>query len=432
MVYFLAILLIITIGLLIWQNISWRKSKHSFTQTHTNDNSPAVTAVKERQIIKIPSDLDNLINNSEGNSQIISYHEHSGAYASGGQDNEFTELKNILEEIQRMNQKNKDILFHTRVADGHLNIQLTYHPAMNENNLDPITSLFDITYNSRVDGSRIYFKFPIGKLQRPDDISVARVEQVKEKFSFSRSLDTDDQIILIVEDNHEVAKFIESCIPISFKTVITPDGEVGLQLAQEIIPDLVISDIMMPKKDGLELCQSLKTDFRTEHIPVILLTAKATDRDRLEGLQSGADAYINKPFDENELVIRIENLLRFRDNIKKSSHGVADHDKNSFSKQLYDILEQNYNQENFGVRELAKALHMSRMQAHRKIKSSLQLTTSEAINEFRLEKGYQLLSDKSLLISEVAYNVGFSDSGYFAKLFKVKYGVSPSQFRMDN
>lgn len=245
----------------------------------------------------------------------------------------------------------------------------------------------------------------------------------------------DKSIVLSIEDNADVQSYIQTCIGKEFTVKTAFDGEQGILMAFELIPDIIICDLMMPKADGYEVTRILKEDFRTSHIPIIMLTAKATQNDRLTGLELGADAYITKPFQEEELFIRLRKLIEIRKTLQKrySKENTYQNNlrkKDPFLKKLLSILENNYYNDEFGVTNLASALELSRMQTHRKIKALTGMSTTKFINTFRLEKAYESICNSSLHISEIAYTHGFSDPNYFTKLFTEKYGQSPSTIRV--
>lgn len=241
-------------------------------------------------------------------------------------------------------------------------------------------------------------------------------------------------VVLVIEDHADVAAYIERIVSPHFKVVKAFDGKVGWETAINLIPDIIISDVMMPQMDGYHLTEKLKNDPRTNHIPVILLTARAGQEDKLKGLAGGADAYLTKPFHEEEMRVRINKLIENRKQLqesfaKYSGFKPSTKKQDPFLVSVLDILNQNYADEDFGIQELVSTLHLSRMQVHRKLKALTDLSTSQFINHFRLEKGKTLLGDNRLNISEVAYSCGFSDPGYFRKLFVKKYGQSPQAFR---
>ena len=214
------------------------------------------------------------------------------------------------------------------------------------------------------------------------------------------------------------------------------NGLDGKQIALEQIPDLIISDIMMPGINGYDLCQQLKTDERSAHIPIILLTAKSTPEDKLKGLQHQADDYLTKPFDSQELRIRILNLIEQRRLLKlkySSTKTITPRDitvnsvDQNFLQELLDIIEVNISNEDFGVEEMSKAIGMSRSQLHRKLKALTGQTSNIFLRSIRLKRAYQLLEQSAGNASEIAYQVGFSNSNYFFKCFKEEFSITPGQ-----
>lgn len=243
-----------------------------------------------------------------------------------------------------------------------------------------------------------------------------------------------DKIALIIDDNEDVLTYIESCLTKNYKIEKAIDGEEGLKKAMELIPDIIISDVMMPNMNGYDFTAAIKKDLKTCHVPVILLTAKATQEEKIEGLQTGADAYLIKPFHEEELQIRMRQLIQLRANLQQKYQTDLTIKKepartDPFFEKILEVLENNFSDENFGVKELSHSLHLSRMQVHRKIKALANMTTTELINNFRLEKALDLLKDPNLNISEIAYQVGFNNPSYFSRLFSEKYEQAPSEMR---
>ena len=186
---------------------------------------------------------------------------------------------------------------------------------------------------------------------------------------------------------------------------------------------------------GLELCQRLKSDHRTSHIPVVLLTAKAEVESRIEGLKCGADAYLAKPFDRKELMVRIKKLLELRetlqaryiqmDPISTPVPGLQKED--DFIRDLQLLIQENHHDPHFGIHKICKSLQMSRAQVYRKVKALTGVTVNCYIRKFRLRKAFQLLKDQTLNVSEVAYEVGFKDPSYFSRTFRNEFGVSPTE-----
>lgn len=259
--------------------------------------------------------------------------------------------------------------------------------------------------------------------------------------SFSPNADQ-KELLLIVEDNPDVTHYLQSITAHRYHILTASDGQRGWEQAVEAIPDIIISDVMMPEMDGFTLCRKLKTDERTSHIPVILLTAKADQPSRLEGLETGADAYLAKPFDRAELEVRLRKMMELRRRLQ-ARYGVntsAERSASAFStdirsledtflQRLNDTILQHLSNENFGVKELSEAMHLSRMQLHRKIKALTGRTSSRYLRWMRLQKANDLLRNTELSISEVADRVGFRDTSYFSSSYREEFGQKPSETR---
>ncbi len=245
-------------------------------------------------------------------------------------------------------------------------------------------------------------------------------------------------IILVVEDNDDLVNYLRLCLE-DFSLIRAADGDEGVRLALEHIPDLIISDVMMPKKDGYEVCADLKSDLLTNHIPIILLTAKATQGEKKQGLQVGADAYLTKPFDEEELLIRVNGLLSQRKILqqKYSKRSLLNVDmvKNDIDDAFLDRIEQYTLQKlsvDFTVEEMARDLQMSRIQLYRKVKALTGKSVSRYIRLIRLYQARTMLRSSQMNVNEICYAVGFSDPSYFSKVFKEAFGASPSALRTTN
>ncbi|MAZ72575.1 MAG: hypothetical protein CMC70_05465 [Flavobacteriaceae bacterium] len=243
-------------------------------------------------------------------------------------------------------------------------------------------------------------------------------------------------IVLIVEDNEDLRNFIAEILNNKYQILMAVDGLQGERMAFEHIPDLIISDIMMPKKDGYELCQLLKSNLKTSHIPLIMLTAKADESYKIEGLTQGADAYLTKPFNEKELQLRIRNLIEAR---KK----MWDHFKNlnmllvedtpvtsiddKFLQSVFKTIKENLDNEHYTVEDIARNVGFSRAQLHRKLKALTNKSAGQLIKEIRMNEAHRLLKLKTGTVSEIAYTVGYSNLSYFTKSFKQTFGVLPSK-----
>jgi signal transduction histidine kinase/ligand-binding sensor domain-containing protein/DNA-binding response OmpR family regulator len=263
---------------------------------------------------------------------------------------------------------------------------------------------------------------------------IPEMENRKEKTDIDVLLDTDKSLLLIVEDNSDVRKYIISHLEEQYRIQEAVDGEDGLEQALNHIPDLIISDVMMPKMDGFELCNKLKTDEKTSHIPIIMLTAKATSKDKIEGYETGADDYIMKPFDATELQVRIKNLIEIRRKLQEkfsSDDFVIPKELSSideeFMKRVLQVLNEHISEEEFSIEELGKEAAMSRKHLHRKLKALTGKSPSQFMRSLRLTKARNLIKEKRGTISEISFMVGFSSPIYFNKCFKEEFGYSPGK-----
>lgn len=247
----------------------------------------------------------------------------------------------------------------------------------------------------------------------------------------------DHPILLIIEDNTDVASYIQSILKEAFTIHTADNGQLGIEMAIEILPDIIISDVMMPIKNGYEVCETLKEEERTSHIPIILLTAKAEQADKIAGLKYGADAYLTKPFDKQELLVRLEKLVALRKKLQErftnpstpALSSPIEQQQAAFLKKLATIVGEHLNNTTFSVPELAKSAQMSQTQVYRKLKALTNQTPSQFIRSIRLAKGKELLENSALTISEIAYEVGFTDPNYFSRTFQQAFGKSPRDFR---
>ena len=244
--------------------------------------------------------------------------------------------------------------------------------------------------------------------------------------------------MLIIDDNNDIRQYERTLLQDDYFVLEASDGKEGLEIAKKEVPDLVICDVMMPVMDGLEFTEQLKTHTATSHIPVIMLTAKNLEEQRAEGYEHGADSYITKPFHSKVLLARIENLLKQRNLLKNVFQGTQvaekeieeshldDRDK-QFVKQLHDIIQKNLSDSDFGVEDIGKEIGLSRVQLYRKVKAMTGSSVVDLIRKARLAKARRLLESRSMSISEVAYEVGFSAPSYFTKCFKAEYGILPGE-----
>ena len=249
---------------------------------------------------------------------------------------------------------------------------------------------------------------------------------------------TSDNTLLLVEDNPDMRAFIRETLSGTYHVIEATDGQDGIDKALEVIPDMIISDVMMPRKDGLELCKTLKQDERTSHIPIILLTAKADIESRLAGLERGADDYLAKPFNRDELLIRSRNLLEIRQRLRERFSSFQQpapvEDKSvqiedAFLQNIRGLVEKNLSDSDLEIDALSRLVGMSRSQMFRKIKGLTGQSPSLFIRAIRLNKAKELLESTEMNVSEVAYQVGFSTPTYFSDAFTEAYGIRPSQLK---
>ena len=248
--------------------------------------------------------------------------------------------------------------------------------------------------------------------------------------------------VLIIEDNPDVVIYLKSCLSQFYQIEVAYNGSIGIEMALEQIPDLIISDVMMPEKDGFEVCEILKNDDRTSHVPILLLTAKVDVASRIAGLKRGADAYLSKPFDKDELLIRLENLMTLRQRMRHAfakQVGQSPTDllhlnpkdevvavEHIFIQKIKTILEEHIGDEDFALPQLCQKVGMSRSQLFRKMKALTDTAPSVFIKNYRLHKAKFLLENTDKNVAEAAYEVGFKDPSYFSKIFQETFGSAPS------
>ena len=247
---------------------------------------------------------------------------------------------------------------------------------------------------------------------------------------------TDKPEVLIIDDNIDIRTYLRSVLSEKYHVSEAADGKVGLELARKIVPDIVLSDIMMPVMDGLAFCQQLKTDKAISHIPVILLTARSLDEQRAEGYEHGADAYLSKPFSLRLLLSRIDNLIESRKKLNQTwSKGVEDDEignisneiDKSFLKQLRKIIQENLANSDLSVEQIGDEIGLSRVQLYRKVKALTGYSPVEILRKARLTRARHLLQTTERTVSEVAYAVGFSTPSYFSKCYKDEFGENPKK-----
>ena len=249
--------------------------------------------------------------------------------------------------------------------------------------------------------------------------------------------ESNTQIMLIVEDNPDVRFFIRSHFESVYTIFEAKNGQEGWDLAMKYIPDVIISDILMPEVDGYEFCKRIKKDERTSHIPVLLLTALHSKEHEIEGLSCGADDYITKPFDISILQTKIENMLQVRRSLKekytrelilKPSHITISSPDERFLRKAMEVVERNISNADLDIEHFATEVGVSRMQLYRKFNALTNMTVKEFIRSIRLKRAAQLLLEKKMNVTEIAYAVGFRDLSHFRKCFHREFGMSASEY----
>lgn len=244
--------------------------------------------------------------------------------------------------------------------------------------------------------------------------------------------------LLIVEDNEDVMQYLRVCLAPSYQLLLARDGQEGIEMAIEHVPDIIISDVMMPRKDGFELCQTLKEDDRTSHIPIVLLTAKSDVESRISGLSRGADAYLPKPFEKRELMIRLENLIRIRQRLQvryqrgalpTPSEDEAVQKEDAFVQKVRALILEHLDDPELNVAKLSDMAALSRAQLHNKMKALTGLSSSRFLRQVRLREAQKLLAEGDLQMAEIAYRCGFSSPAYFSRMFVDEFGKTPTAFK---
>jgi DNA-binding response OmpR family regulator len=250
-------------------------------------------------------------------------------------------------------------------------------------------------------------------------------------------------LLLLVEDNHDVAAYIQICLADNYQVLWAENGQSGIDMAFEKIPQVILSDVMMPLKDGLALCDTLKNDQRTSHIPLVLLTAKAAVSDRMAGLRRGADAYLVKPFGREELLLVLGNLIQTRRLLQTYYTQLAINSaqenpatihpeesiENEFLLKLRTHVEAQLDNTELSIETLCQLMGMSRTTMHLKMTALTGMSMNRYLRALRLQKAKELLSTSRLNISQIAYAVGFEDPKYFSRVFSEEFGLSPGSFR---
>lgn len=253
-------------------------------------------------------------------------------------------------------------------------------------------------------------------------------------------------LLLIVDDNDDIRTYLRTILEKRYQLIEAANGQAGLEMACKEVPDLIISDVMMPVMNGLEFCQRVKSDVATSHVPVILLTARALSQHQVEGYESGADAYITKPFQPEVLMARVDNLLRQRQKLRKLWSGTTHQEaptkpesiegsstlnvrEEAFIQRFRDVVTKQMSNSDLSVEDIGSELNLSRVQLYRKIKALTGQSPVELTRHIRLKRGRDLLETTDMTISEIAYKVGFTAPSYFTKCFKDEFGILPGELR---
>lgn len=304
-------------------------------------------------------------------------------------------------------------------------------------------------------GTTVIVRLPLGKAHFREDQVIRDHELSQERIPpsmLAESVTLEDQgpgdngeqeplqesqkpMVLLIEDNADVRAYVKSILDEAYILLQAVDGNEGLRQARSFVPDLIISDVMMPGMNGYEVCRQLKCDEKTSHVPVILLTAKASDDSRIEGLETEADLYLSKPFVPRELLLYINNLIQSRRKLRKrynrqvvlkpSDIAINSMDE-QFLQRLMTVVEAHFHDESFSVEQLSEEMAMSRSQLHRKLHALTNESCSQFIRTFRLQRAMEMLKKKSGTVSEIAFGVGFGSPSYFNKCFLQQYGCTPS------
>ena len=287
------------------------------------------------------------------------------------------------------------------------------------------------------------------KIQLPNGNKHLEIKNITVKYNSNDNLQTKltafensnnkskDKTLLIIDDNSELRSYLNNELDTNYNILLAENGKIGFELANKHIPDIIITDVMMPVMDGIELCEMIKNDLRTSHIPIMMITAKGMEVDKIKGIDSGADVYLQKPFNMNVLKSHLKQLISTRKILFKKYLSGIDFSENTtsldqeFILNVLNYINKNISDNNLNVENLADELLLSRSKLYRKIKALTGLTANEFIRNVRLEKSKEILENSEFSISEICYKVGFSSPSYFTKCFKIQYGVLPKEIRED-
>ncbi|GAB3955367.1 two-component regulator propeller domain-containing protein [Spirosoma harenae] len=303
---------------------------------------------------------------------------------------------------------------------------------------------FPVAYRSRpaegaaIDNSASVFAW--NRQAEIEQLSVHKNAQETEELEQAETALKAGNVLLVIDDNPDIRAYVRTIFESDYQVLEAVDGQEGLEKANAFLPNIVICDLMMPRLDGFGFCQAIKKQETTSHIPVIMLTAKATVQDRIEGFELGADDYLTKPFNQTEIQVRVRNLIQQRQRLfewfgASRTMSMAQEQipvpltaEQQFIDRLTVLVSKQMDNPEFTVEELAQAANLSRVQLHRKLKALTNKTATNFIRDIRLEKAAELLQDGKLSVTQVAYEVGFDNLSYFSKVFQEHYGVLPSLY----
>jgi len=309
----------------------------------------------------------------------------------------------------------------------------------------------NISVNSKEgEGSEFIIRLPLGNFTIEKDEFIKTnsgksllngfdiIEAEEKNSEFNSSGSYNDELVLIVEDNFDLRNYIRELLETDYKVIEASNGEKGISKAKDEIPDLIITDVMMPEMDGFLFSKQIRSNEKTCHVPIIMLTAKAGFDDKMEGLESGIDAYITKPFKAKELKVQIENLLkqrkllreRFRKSITmKPSEVSAVSADQAFLQKIVRKIESHFGDYQFSVEQLAEYMNMSVSQLNRKLNALIGQPAGQQMRSLRLQRAADLLKQNAGNVSEICFNLGFNDQAYFSRAFKKQFGCSPTEYK---
>ncbi len=285
--------------------------------------------------------------------------------------------------------------------------------------------------------------FPVDYIHEEDEIELIAIKEnsdnAKTKKTYRFDLQSNKPLVLIIDDSHDMIDLVRISLGHKYNFITAENGEEGLQKANRFLPEIIVSDVMMPVMDGLTLCKKIKENSATSHISIILITARGLTSQKIEGIRTGADVYLTKPFEIEFLEVNIDHLLDRKHelieylknvfNTQSKTEGTKENVDEKFIKKVMNIIEANISDSGFGVEQLSDEVGMSASYLYRKLKSLTQLSTNEIIKKYRLKKASMLLKNKEGNVTEIMYDVGFSNLSYFSKCFKAEFGLNPKDYQ---